>query len=100
KAASRDHSEEHTSNRPAQSRPELPLRRPRALVRYPRWVDEPDHRSPEAAATAPAKPPEPAPGRRELKPPEWLEERLAAWVRRMGLGAWTSRATYKPMPRG
>jgi len=64
-------------------------------------VDQPERRSPEAAAAdAPAKAPERAPGRRELKPPEWFEERLAAWVRRMGLGAWTIRSTYKPKLRG
>jgi hypothetical protein len=64
-------------------------------------VDEPERKSPEAAAPdTPAKAPERAPGRRELKPPEWFEERLAAWVRRMGLGAWTIRATYKPKLRG
>jgi hypothetical protein len=64
-------------------------------------VDEPERRSPEAAAAAPpVKAPERAPGRRELKPPEWFEERLAAWVRRMGLGAWTIRSTYKPKLRG
>ncbi len=40
------------------------------------------------------------PGLRELKPPEWFEERLAAWVRRMGLGAWTIRPSYKPRLRG
>jgi len=37
---------------------------------------------------------------RELKPPQWFEERLAAWVPRMGLGAWTIRSTYKPKLRG
>jgi hypothetical protein len=41
-----------------------------------------------------------APGQRELKPPQWFEERLAAWVPRMGLGAWTIRSTYKPKLRG
>src|ERR1700730_188694 len=77
-----------------------PPRRPWALLGYPRWVEEPDRRSPDAAAAAPVKAPERAPGRRELKPPEWFEERLAAWVRRMGLGAWTIRATYKAKLRG
>src|SRR6266566_161823 len=43
-----------------------------------------------------AKTPERAPGHRELKPPEWFEERLAAWVQRMGLNAWTVRTSYKP----
>lgn len=37
---------------------------------------------------------------RELKPPEWFEQRLAAWVRRMGLAAWTIRPTYKARLRG
>ena len=37
---------------------------------------------------------------RELKPPEWFEKRLATWVQRMGLGAWTIRSTYKPKLRG
>jgi hypothetical protein len=37
---------------------------------------------------------------RELKPPEWFEERLAAWTQRMGLGAWTIRPKYKPKLRG
>jgi hypothetical protein len=37
---------------------------------------------------------------RELKPPEWFEERLAAWVRRMGLAAWTIRPSYRPKLRG
>src|SRR5438309_9479947 len=46
------------------------------------------------------KTPERAPGHRELKPPEWFEERLAAWVQRMGLNAWTIRTSYKPKLRG
>jgi hypothetical protein len=37
---------------------------------------------------------------RELRPPEWFQERLAAWVQRMGLGAWTIRSSYKPRLRG
>jgi hypothetical protein len=37
---------------------------------------------------------------RELKPPEWFQTRLAAWVQRMGLGAWTIRPSYKPRLRG
>jgi hypothetical protein len=37
---------------------------------------------------------------RELKPPDWFEERLATWVQRMGLGAWTIRTSYKPKLRG
>src|SRR6267143_394116 len=47
-----------------------------------------------------AKTPERAPGHRELKSPEWFEERLATWVQRMGLGAWTIRTSYKPKRRG
>jgi hypothetical protein len=43
---------------------------------------------------------EPAPGVREVKPPEWFEQRLATWVQRMGLGAWTIRSSYKPRLRG
>ena len=46
------------------------------------------------------KTPQRAPGRRELKPPEWFEERLSTWVQRMGLGAWTIRTSYKPKLRG
>ncbi len=41
-----------------------------------------------------------SPQLRELKPAEWFEERLAAWVRRMGLAAWTIRPSYKPKLRG
>ena len=37
---------------------------------------------------------------RELKPPEWFEERMKTWVNRMGLGAWTIRTSYKPKLRG
>lgn len=37
---------------------------------------------------------------RELRPPEWFEERLKAWIQRMGLAAWTIRSTYKPRLRG
>lgn len=37
---------------------------------------------------------------RELKPPEWFEQRLAAWVRRLGLAAWTIRPSFKPRLRG
>src|ERR1700674_5653799 len=47
-----------------------------------------------------AKTPGRAPGHRELKPPEWFEERLATWVQRMGLNAWTIRTSYKPKLRG
>ena len=45
------------------------------------------------AGSAPSEP-------RELKPPEWFEQKLAMWVRRMGLGAWTIRSSYKPKLRG
>jgi hypothetical protein len=58
-------------------------------------------------ATPPAAPAPPSetpvrkpPSVRELKPPEWFEERLAKWVQRMGLGAWTIRTAYKPRLRG
>jgi hypothetical protein len=37
---------------------------------------------------------------RELRSAEWFEQRLALWVQRMGLGAWTIRTTYKPKLRG
>jgi len=37
---------------------------------------------------------------RELRSPEWFEQRLALWVQRMGLGAWTIRPTFKPKLRG
>ena len=37
---------------------------------------------------------------RELRPPEWFQQRLAMWVQRMGLGAWTIRPSYKPKLRG
>src|SRR3979490_1201183 len=50
--------------------------------------------------SGPVKPQAHPPGPRGLKPPEWFEERLAIWVRRMGLGAWTIRSTYKPKLRG
>ena len=40
------------------------------------------------------------PEHRELKTPEWFEERLKTWVERMGLGAWTIRTSYKPKLRG
>lgn len=54
-----------------------------------------------AAAAAPGRVVERRPqGHRELKPPEWFEERLATWVQRMGLGAWTIRTSYKPHLRG
>src|SRR5207237_4604070 len=47
-----------------------------------------------------AKTPERAPGHRELKPPEWFEERLGTWVQRNGLKALTIRTSYKPKLRG
>jgi len=50
----------------------------------------------EPRAQAPKKPRE----LRELKPPEWFQERITLWVRRMGLGAWTVRPSYKPKLRG
>jgi hypothetical protein len=59
----------------------------------------------EAAASAPqdsqraAHPKKPSDGR-EIKPPEWFQERLAVWVRRMGLAPWTIRPSYKPRLRG
>jgi hypothetical protein len=37
---------------------------------------------------------------RDLKPPEWFQERIAVWVRRMGLVAWTVRPSFKPKLRG
>jgi hypothetical protein len=61
-------------------------------------MDEPKPRAP--VDSGQPKSQERAPGRRELKPPEWFEERLAAWVQRMGLGAWTIRSSYKPKLRG
>jgi hypothetical protein len=53
-----------------------------------------------AVESGQVKTPERAPGRRELKPPEWFEERLSTWVQRMGLGAWTIRTSFKPKLRG
>jgi hypothetical protein len=53
-----------------------------------------------AADGGQTKTPERAPGHRELRPPDWFEERLAAWVQRMGLNAWTIRTLYKPKLRG
>ncbi len=57
-----------------------------------------------AAATTPEAPRRPlrsvSSELRELKPPEWFEKRLAMWVNRMGLGAWTIRTSYKPKLRG
>jgi hypothetical protein len=61
-------------------------------------MDEPQQRAP--VDSGQAKTPERAPGHRELKPPEWFEERLAIWVQRMGLGAWTIRTSSKPKLRG
>ena len=62
-------------------------------------MDEPQAASsaePARAIPVPRRPAE----HRELKPPEWFEERLGAWVQRMGLGAWTIRSSYKPKLRG
>src|SRR5579864_3783113 len=53
-----------------------------------------------ASSTESPKRPAPARGVRELKPPEWFQERLKVWVERMGLGAWTIRPTFKPRLRG
>ncbi|HYM49861.1 MAG TPA: hypothetical protein VET65_04735, partial [Candidatus Limnocylindrales bacterium] len=53
-----------------------------------------------APEPGPAKAPIKVSGRRELKPPEWFEERLRVWVERMGLGAWTIHTSYKPKLRG
>src|SRR5712691_13505875 len=61
-------------------------------------MEDPQRRVP--VDSGQAKSPDRAPGLRELKPPEWFEERIAAWVRRMGLGAWTIRSSYKPKLRG
>jgi hypothetical protein len=55
--------------------------------------------SPASSSTS-AKRPTPARGVRELKPPEWFQERLKVWVERMGLGAWTIRPSFKPRLRG
>jgi hypothetical protein len=55
----------------------------------------------ETAQVAPVTPPRRDSGeQRELKPPEWFARRLATWVQRMGLGAWTIKPTYKPKLRG
>jgi hypothetical protein len=61
-------------------------------------MTEPDRQV--ALEAGQTKTPERAPGHRELKPPEWFEERLATWVQRMGLNAWTIRTSYKPKLRG
>ncbi len=61
-------------------------------------MDEAERQAP--ADSASSKSEERAPGHRELQPPEWFQERQAAWVQRMGLGAWTIRASYKPKLRG
>lgn len=58
---------------------------------------------PDTSASSAKPPPKRIPtpeGLRELKPPEWFEQRLRAWVQRMGLGAWTIRSSYKPRLRG
>jgi len=69
-----------------------------ALRWYPRPMDEPERQTP--VDSGPSKSQDRAPGHRELKPPEWFQERQAVWVQRMGLGAWTIRASYKPKLRG
>jgi len=61
-------------------------------------MSEPERQA--AVDSGQAKTPERAPGHRELKLPDWFEERLATWVQRMGLGAWTIRTSYKPKLRG
>lgn len=60
-----------------------------------------DTKSASATPVVAAQPPRRStPEVRELKSPEWFNERLALWVRRMGLGAWTVRPTFKPKLRG
>jgi hypothetical protein len=59
-----------------------------------------DSESAVSAQPAVAAPARKSPEHRELMPPEWFEERITAWVRRMGLGAWTIRSSYKPRLRG
>ena len=60
-----------------------------------------DEQKAASAQALPAAPPRRASSElRELKPPEWFEQRLAMWVQRMGLGAWTIRSHYKPKLRG
>src|SRR6202022_1540771 len=61
-------------------------------------MNEPERRA--EGDSGQAKTPARAPGHRELKPPDWFEERLAAWVQRMGLNAWTIRTSFKPKLRG
>lgn len=61
-------------------------------------MDEAQQKAPPESGSSKSQ--ERAPGHRELKPPEWFQERQAAWVQRMGLGAWTIRASYKPKLRG
>src|SRR5437667_7243446 len=63
-----------------------------------RPMDEPERQTP--VDSGPSKSQDRAPGHRELKPPEWFQERQAVWVQRMGLNAWTIRASYKPKLRG
>jgi hypothetical protein len=54
-----------------------------------------------AQGVVPGGPPRrPSSDERELRPSEWFEKRLATWVQRMGLGAWTIRSSYKPKLRG
>ena len=61
-------------------------------------MDEPLRRAP--VDSGQDKPQAHAAGHRELEPPEWFQERIATWVRRMGLGGWTIRSSYKPRLRG
>ncbi|HVS04880.1 MAG TPA: hypothetical protein VHK65_01770 [Candidatus Dormibacteraeota bacterium] len=61
-------------------------------------MSEPERQ--QAVDAGQTKTPERAPGHRELRPPEWFEGRLATWVQRMGLAAWTIRTSYKPKLRG
>src|SRR6202035_350153 len=70
----------------------------RILVDYDSAMSDPQPHV--AVDAAQVKTPERAPGHRELKPPEWFEERLAPWVQRMGLNGWTIRTSYKPKLRG
>lgn len=63
-------------------------------------MNEPELAATTQAEQVPSTPPRRSSEFRELKPPEWFEERLATWVQRMGLGAWTLRPSYKPKLRG
>jgi hypothetical protein len=79
------------------SQPRLQLRRdPVAVHTVVTTTDATPSSQPEPAAPVRKKPS----AGRELKPPGWFEDRLAAWVRRLGLAAWTIRPSYKPRLRG